>query len=264
MMDRRGFIGALAATASFAAASCATRAGAAPAVADWTPDVGRKFYPDGRVHPFPGATIVCHVDQQGPNAAYFNALLDVFREAPRYAFARKVAFVPPSSYHMTVFDLVTDEARTADRWPDGLALDATLQECNAFLAERLRAFHLETEPQFRMRLSVYVPAERERTLAIRLQPVDAAEEARIRRLRDRLSNALGIRAPNHDTYGFHTTLGYYLRWLSAAELAECRGAMEAWQAQVAAASPQILLAPLEFCTFRDMFAFERQFFLGQG
>jgi len=258
-MNRRGFIGAAAASASFAATACATTSERANGEA--TPDVGRKFRADGRVHPFPGSTIVCHIDQQGPNAAYFNALLDVYREAPRHGFARKLAMLPPSSYHMTLFGLVTDERRTEDQWPDGLALDASLDQCNAFLAEKLQAFRLETRPRFEMRVLPYVPDAREPTLAIRLEPAGADENERIRGLRHRLSEALGIRAPNHDTYGFHTTLGYFLEWPTPTELTEFRRTFHIWQAQVAAAAPAIVLGAPEYCTFQDMFAFNRQFYL---
>src|SRR3546814_11281869 len=43
------------------------------------PDVGSKFYADGRVHPFPGNTVICHVPQQGEHSGCFNALLDIYR-----------------------------------------------------------------------------------------------------------------------------------------------------------------------------------------
>ena len=226
-----------------------------------TPDVGRKFFADGRVHPFPGSTIVCHVEQQGPNAGYFNALLDIYRDAPRYAFTRKLTMLPPSSYHMTLFDLVTDAGRTEDRWPDGLALDASIADCNRYLADRLRAFQIGTPPRFAMRVAPYVPVEREPTLAIRLEPANEEERARIRDLRERLSTYVGIRAPNHDSYGFHTTLGYFLQWLTPGELVELRSILSDWQSRVAAAAPEIVFGAPEFCTFADMFAFNRQFFL---
>lgn len=231
------------------------------APADVTPDVGRKFFADGRVHSFPGSTVICHVEQKGPNADYFSALLDIYREAPRYAFTRKLVMLPPSSYHMTVFDLVTDETRTQDRWPDGLPLDASIDACNRYLAERLRSFRLATAPRFSMQVAPYAPEARERTLALRLKPATEEEGRRLQDLRDRLSAYTGIRAPNHADYQFHTTLGYFLRWPTPAEVAEFRQALAEWQSRVAAAAPQIVLGPPEFCTFRDMLAFNRQFFL---
>lgn len=258
-MNRRGFIGAAAATASFGLTACATAR--SHSALEATPDVAAKFYANGRVHPFPGATIVCHIDQQGPNAAYFNALLDIYRDTPDYAFTRKVAMLPPSSYHVTLFDLVTEVSRTDERWPDGLPLDAPMEVCAAFLAEKLSKFRLETPPRFVMRIVPFEPVVKERTLAIRLEPASAEEHARIRTLRDRLSDAVGICAPNHDAYGFHTTLGYFLEWLTPAELVECRRAMRMWQGRVSSAAPEIVLGAPEYCTFRDMFAFNRKFFL---
>lgn len=75
------------------------------------PDVGSKFDADGRVRPFAGNTVVCHLPQQGEHADAFEAMLDIYREAPSHPFMRKVALLPPSSYHMTVMGGANDTPR---------------------------------------------------------------------------------------------------------------------------------------------------------
>jgi hypothetical protein len=37
------------------------------------------------------------------------------------------------------------------------------------------------------------------------------EEKRMRRLRDRLADTMGFRAPNHDSYEWHLSVCYFLR-----------------------------------------------------
>ncbi|KAF5568340.1 RNA ligase cyclic nucleotide phosphodiesterase, partial [Fusarium pseudoanthophilum] len=46
------------------------------------------------------------------------------------------------------------------------------------------------------------------------------EEKRMRRLRDRLADAFGFRAPNHLTYRFHVSIAYTIRWLEGEDQAE--------------------------------------------
>jgi hypothetical protein len=224
-------------------------------------DVGCKFWPDGRVKPFLGNTLICHLPQQGENAEAFGALLDIYREAPAHAFSRKITLLPPSSYHMTVFGGADDAERKPGLWPGTIPLDAPMEECNRLMGERLRAFKLDCALPLRMTVDMAEPAASEGPLTMRLLPADAAEDRKLRDLRDRLSACLDIRAPDHDHYRFHITLGYQIDWLTAAEDQDYRAALRAWKARLHQASPTILLGAPEYCTLRDMFAFNRQFFL---
>lgn len=222
-----------------------------------TAEVGRKFRADGRVGAFHGNTIVCHVPQQGEDAACFNALLDIYRDLPAQPFAASITALPPSSYHMTLFDGANETARVAGLWPPGLPLDSSIEECHREVGRRLEGFALDTQLPIRMRVDREGVGMGGNALAIPLLPVDDAENARLRHLRDRLSAATGIRSPRHDQYRFHISLAYVLWELSATEAQAVREAMRDWMAMVAAASPVILLDAPEFCTFKDMFAFNR-------
>jgi len=228
---------------------------------DPLPDVGRKFTPDGRVIRFAGNTVICHLDQQGARAGCFNALLDIYREAPMHAFLRKVTLLPPSSYHMTVFGGANDSDRQPPAWPRDMPLDLPLDECHRILADRLREFKLGVVLPIRMRVDMAEPAEDERPLTLRLLPLDAAENNRLRDLRDRLAVATGIRALGHDAYRFHITLGYQFARLTHAEHTAFRTQLRRWRTEVSSRCPVIELGPPEYCTFEDMFAFERSFFL---
>jgi hypothetical protein len=253
--DRRGLIGLLGTgvAASFARPSAA-REGAPP-------DVGRKFYPDGRVKRFDGNTIICHLDQQGPNAATFNALLDIYRDAPRHAFMRKVTLLPPSSYHMTIFGAANDPDRRPGAWPADIPMDMPIARCSVILGDRLRAANFGIDRPIHMRIDDREPKADERPLTIRLLPIDAAEDRRLRDLRNQLADILKIRVPTHDAYSFHITLGYLIRWLSVSEQRDFRRSLAIWREGLIRTAPIIEFGAPEYCILKDMFAFQRQFFL---
>lgn len=258
MTDRRQFLtyGAMAAGLGGLSVFPASASRLRPA------DAGRKFWPDGRVMPFAGNTIICHLPQQGPTSASFDALLDVYRALPAEPWARKVTPTPPSSYHMTVFGGANDKERRRPLWPAGLPLDLPMAECNRILGERLRAFRLgEDAGPYRMRINPSEPPATEEPLNIRLLAADSDTEARLRRLRDRLAGLLGIEDLGHETYRFHITLAYQFAPMTEAEQAAWRGALARWKVMIAERAPIITLGAPEYCLLEDMFAFKRQFYL---
>jgi hypothetical protein len=224
-------------------------------------DVGRKFDADGRVRPFAGNTILWHLPQQGPDAAAFDAILDIYREVPSLGFARKIACTPPSSYHVTLFVGANDQDRVPGRWPDGIPLDAPMERCHRLLGDRLRQIRLDQAPPFLFRVDMKDPAPDAGPITIRLLPRDEAEDRRLRTLRDRLSQVLGIRHADHDAYFFHVTVAYQIDWLTAEQQAEHLAALRRWKDTIARRSPVIALGAPEYCTLEDMFAFHRQFHL---
>jgi hypothetical protein len=228
----------------------------------YPPDIGRKFAPNGQVREFLGNTILCHLPQQGQNAEAFNALLDVYRQLPAFGFARKVTWTPPSSYHTTIFGGANDQDRKPGLWPGFVSLDATMADCNRLVAEHLKGFSLDCELPFRLKVDLSEPEIGVLPMTVRLQPVDEAETAKLRRLRDRLSEALQIRAKGHDSYRFHVTMGYAHHWLTPAEDTQFRAQRARWMKAISVAAPEFRLGAPELCTLSDMFAFHRQFYLG--
>ncbi|MDV6330061.1 DUF1868 domain-containing protein [Asticcacaulis sp. 201] len=258
LSNRRGFLGLMAG----AGAILGTGLASSMAYAQAGTDVGRKFFADGRVRPFAGNTIVCHLPQQGEPSKPFHALLDIYRNAPTYPFSSKLAWLPPSSYHMTVFGGANDQGRgRAGQWPDDIKPDTPMDDCNRILGDRLRRFKLDTVLPIRMRFDLDEPPADANALKLMLLPKDAAENARLRDLRNRLADCLKIHSPTHDAYGFHISLGYWLAGLTPQEQEALATSQRLWRHASAAAAPVIALGAPEFCLFKDMFAFERQFYL---
>lgn len=247
-----------------AAGGAAALLAAAPAMAKPTSnerDGTRKFFPDGRVHPFAGNTVVCHLDQQGPRSLPFDTMLDIYREMPGKRYAAKLALLPPSSYHMTLFGGATDANRAPGQWPRDVPADASIAECNRIVGERLRAAPVASPAEIRMKVDTSDSGYDGNTLRIPLAPRDEAEAEMLRVLRDSWSDVVGVRSPTNDEYQFHITIGYLIRPFSARETSDALADMASWKARMASRSPIIEFGRPEYCTFADMFAFKRQFFL---
>ena len=97
-------------------------------------DVNRKFNADGSVRPFPGNTMISHIPLATPPS---DALIAVRDTLKRYPFSHGLAFTPPSSYHMTVFEGVIDALRTPGYWPADLPANAPLDVCTRHFEEKL-------------------------------------------------------------------------------------------------------------------------------
>ena len=82
----------------------------------------------------------------------------------------------------------------------------------------------------------------------------------MRRLRDRLADTLGFRAPNHEIYGFHISIAYLMRHIDGEEREELN---KLFAGHLPAVQQEFELGAVEFCTFENMYAFRRLFYLGE-
>lgn len=218
--------------------------------------INQKFKPDGTVLPFPGNTILCHLS---PNSELYTRLLSLYKDLQAQSFAPLYVLLPPTSWHMTLSEGVCDQIREVSSWPAGVSLDVSLQTCNEFIRERLVSFDLACELPFRMTLSGWEPLED--GIALTVTPATDEETSKLRDLRDRLAEHLGLRHPGHDEYSFHISLAYTLRYLSRDQIDTTLGFLEKWRGRLPASFE---LEEPEFCVFEDMFAFRREGHLGGG
>ena len=224
------------------------------------PSVGRKFNADGSPFPFAGNTIVSHIPL---GTALSDALTSVRDTLAAGSFAPCMALLPPSSYHMTVFEGVTESSRRAGIWPADLARDAPLAASHRHLERKLDGFALEAVLPLRMRLDEF-SVRRDPGATLRLLPADEAENRKLRRLRDRLAERLQLRAPGHDSYGFHISLAYLIDWMTPQQVSDYIAVQSACFSMLQKRMPVIEIGAPAFCVFYDMFAFDTQFQVGQG
>lgn len=249
------------------AAGAGARAAETPATPDTSgatgakpPSVGRKFNADGSPHTFPGNTIISHIPLATPLSDALTTVRDTLAAG---SYAPCLALLPPSSYHMTVFEGVTESSRRNGIWPADLPIDAPLADSHRHLERRLEGFELDCALPLRMRLDAFSLA-RDPGATIRLLPVDQQENRKLRRLRDRLSARLRLRAPDHDDYGFHISLAYLVDWMTPEQRREYIAVQSDCFNMLQKRVPVMELGAPEFCVFYDMFAFDTLFRVGQG
>lgn len=212
----------------------------------YTPEVGRKFYADGRVRQFAGNTIICHLD---PTSEIFKAALVTQAALRDTGYGRKFALLPPESLHMTVIELLCDETRRPEKWSSRLELTASLNETDEFFLKTVPPI---TKPAaFEMRPETIST----HNMLIRLSPCDAATAENLRHYRDAVAAATGVRFPNHDSYGFHISLAYRLIELDADEQAQFERDCAEWGTTLRQAVPSFRLGPPELVFFDHMFCF---------
>ena len=219
---------------------------------------GKKFSADGTVQHYPGNTIICHI----PKSGVFDELKRVIEALRVDLGTQNLSWLPPESYHMTVFDGVTNAYRRPGDWPQMLPLDASMDACNSYVAKRLRKLDLGFVPPIRMVVNAGDVSRLPGSFPLR--PVDAAENNSLRELRDRIALAIGVRHENHDSYRFHTTFAYYVRPFAADEDANYQLAYVKAAQRLRKAVPVIELNAPEYCLFEDMAAFRTQFILQAG
>ncbi|KAJ7935421.1 RNA ligase/cyclic nucleotide phosphodiesterase [Mycena leptocephala] len=221
----------------------------------YPPGVPSKFDPHGNVQHFPGNTIISHLSSSSEPELY-NSVLALYDKLKNSHLSHLYTLLPPSSWHMTIFDGVCDQVRKPSRWPNDLSVDASLQECTSLFEKKLSSFDLQCDPPYRLSITGFEPLLT--GIGIHLEPSTIGENTRIRELRDRLSNALHIRRSNHKTYGLHLTVAYLLRFLTEEQDKELRKLL---MDHFDGMPKQFELGAPEFCTFEDMFAFKRLFYL---
>lgn len=214
------------------------------------PYLGKRFDADRRPLPCPGNTMIGHI-RPGPIRDALTAARDRLAAAPA---GDCFAWLPPDSYHMTLYDGVLYGRREPGYWPPALAPDAPDAEADAFVFARLGA--LAPPAPFRMTPVALEPA-RGAGVWLRLAPETAAEERRIRLFRDACAEAVGLAdRPGHADYPFHVTLAYGVAWPDAAAAQTFDAALAEAEATLRLAAPLIEIGPPELCRFADMTRFE--------
>jgi hypothetical protein len=203
---------------------------------------GAKFTPQGHVLPWRGNTIICHINRDSPAHAALCDTQSALRDSP---LARHFTYLPPASFHMTVFQGVSN----GSDWPEGVPPDATMEQADKALADRLEGIDVP-------RRFVATAHDLFGGFSVTMAGADAAEEDKLRQTRRVLRDATGINPHDFDNYVFHITLGYLLRWLEPVEAQEAVDMSQTIFAHFGTALNRVTLGPLEFCTFEDMHHFE--------
>ncbi|WP_319532309.1 DUF1868 domain-containing protein [uncultured Cohaesibacter sp.] len=215
-----------------------------PAISE--PGQGGKFTSDGSLLSFPGNTFVCHVDRQSP---FFEALCTMQGRLKTMPYADHFSFLPKASFHMTVFCGVSGEPLGQDGWPDDLPESTDLPSVtNGFI----KALEQEKgEAGFKVKATgLVLPA------TIEMAGADAAEETKLRAIRALLEKVTGIRRGDVESYGFHVSMAYPIRWLTPEQAEQVMQEAEAQFEELLGNFGPIDLGPVEFCLFDTMHRYD--------
>ncbi|PJF33835.1 MAG: DUF1868 domain-containing protein, partial [Phototrophicales bacterium] len=166
-------------------------------------------------------------------------------------YGDKFALLPPSSFHMTVMELLCDEVRQADHWSSHLPLDVTLEETDEYFIQTVA----QVSPPDNFRMTCSHLALGNVGLSLTLQPADDATAHALADYRDRIATVTGVRHPDHETYVFHLSLAYRIICLNDEEELQLQNLAERIQPQLQERFGILNTGKPILTFFDDMFAF---------
>ncbi|MFK7995672.1 MAG: DUF1868 domain-containing protein [Granulosicoccus sp.] len=210
------------------------------------PGKGGKFLSDGSIQLWPGNTFVRHVDAKSPEHDHLRALQE---EVKMSRFARFFTFLPPSSFHMTVFEGVSPQATDAALLPTGTNAEMPRDAMSETMLNAVDDIRFDATQTVKMD-GLFC------AFSLRVSRVGEQGDLPLRAARKTLRSATGINPPGFDDYTFHITLAYLLQWLTeptAHALVDFSDELVMRYSQKLSA---IALGPVEFCNFETMHHFE--------
>ena len=205
-----------------------------------------KFTPDGAVQHWPGNTFVCHINRASTAYEVIRALQEEVKKSP---FNRFFTFLPPPSFHMTVYQGLSPGMTPDTGWPRGIPTGQSRDEVTDILLKRLRQVSLPTD--YRIRVDRLFAG-----YSLKVSGADDREESALRHARVALRDATGITFADFDDYGFHITLAYLIDWLSDSTAQELLDFGAEIGRQFLGVIGTFDLGPVEFCNFDTMHHFE--------
>jgi hypothetical protein len=212
-----------------------------------------KFNPDGTPRPFAGNTVICHLPAQ---CVMRDAMLELRDAMESASFHHKLGLTSTDSYHMTIFPGANDQDRMLYGWPSYVPADVPIDVCSRMVGERMAEAQLKCRLPLRVRIDESATVNFSTACSLRMLPVDADENAKLRSLRDQLAEVYGFRLKDHATYQFHITMSYQMASFTPEERNTYQQLMAKHIRKIIAAQPVLELGNPEYCTFPDMFRFE--------
>ena len=210
------------------------------------PNCGGKFNPDGAVQNWPGNTFICHVDRR---SAAFEAIRELQEEVKKSVFNRFFTFLPPPSFHMTVYQGLAPGMTTGAGWPADLPEELSRDEITSDLLKRLAS--LQPPSSYRVKVDGLYCG-----YSLTMTGADAHQEAALRQTRTALRDATGIVFADFHDYVFHITMAYLVDWLSEKTARELVAFSAELESRYKSAIGEIELGAVEFCNFDTMHHFE--------
>ena len=208
--------------------------------------VENKIDNKGNPLPFPGCTIICNI----PLDTHLSEQIISFQKKIENFNPDKTYFyLPPSSFHMTLFDCCNFNTKNTNYWPSNIDPDIDYKDIAIELNKRIQNYIFPEE--FNLKLKMFFGG-----YSIILEPYSEKDEKILRNCRDELSSLLKIKFENHQRYTFHITLAYILRELNQIEIKNLIEFDKQLAFEFSKKIPKITFTKPEMCIFEDMLEFK--------
>ena len=205
-----------------------------------------KFDDKGNPLPFPGCTIICNISL---NTDLSDQIISFQKNIENFNPKKTYFYLPPSSFHMTLFDCCNFNTKDTNYWPSDIDPDMDYKDIAVELNRRIQNYIFPKE--FNLKLKMFFGG-----YSIILEPYSEKDEKILRNCRDELSSLLKIKFENHQRYNFHITLAYILRELNQIEINNLIEFNKKLFLDFSKKFPKITFSKPEMCTFENMLEFK--------
>lgn len=207
---------------------------------------GGKFDQNGVVLHYPGNTFICHID---PQSSFYQSLSDMHDALRALPQSDHLTFLPKSSFHMTIFCGISGDPLGVDGWPVDTKRDATLETISSIWNERLN--RIDEQVGFTV-----LPDSMPVPYSLNMKPASDVDATALLDTRKRLEKLTGVIRPDIQSYQFHVTFAYLIKWMNLDEAQVImKSTQRLYDLHLANAAP-VKLGPVEFCTFDTMHFFK--------
>ena len=210
------------------------------------PGAEPKFDHNGKPLPFPGCSIISKIPLKSDLFYEIKLLQLKYKDlSPEKAYT----YLPATSFHMTLFDCCNVNTVNTPYWPKKIVEDNNYTKIAYVLSKRIKKYIFPDK--FDLKLKKLFGG-----YSIILEGNTNKDEKIIRGCRNKLSDLLGIRFENHDTYTFHITLAYILRKLKGDEIEKLIKTNSRLREMFVKNFPIIRIEKPVLCTFENMYEFK--------
>ncbi len=210
------------------------------------PGAEHKFDHNGKPLPFPGCSIISKIPLKSDLFYEIKLLQLKYKNlSPEKAYT----YLPETSFHMTLFDCCNVNTVNTPYWPKKIVEDNNYTKIAYLLSKRIKKYIFPD--RFDLKLKKLFGG-----YSIILESNTNKDEKIIRGCRNKLSDLLGIRFENHDTYTFHITLAYILRKLKGDEIEKLIKTNSRLREMFVKNFPIIRIEKPVLCTFENMYEFK--------
>jgi hypothetical protein len=205
-----------------------------------------KFDEKGNHLPYPGCSIICNIPL---NTHLSNEIISFQKNIENFNPKKTYSYLPPSSFHMTLFDCCNLNTKNTNFWPSNVDPNMDHKDIAVELNKRIQNYIFPKK--LNLKLKMFFGG-----YSIVLEPFSEEDEKILRNCRDELSSLLEIKFENHQRYTFHITLAYILRELNKNEIKSLIEFNKQLSFDFSKKFPKITLTKPEMCTFEDMLEFK--------